>query len=73
MDCELLPTCIFFNDRMADTPAVATLFKERYCQGDNRECARYIVFRALGRPSVPPDLYPNQVDRARALLRGEQS
>ena len=68
MDCECLPTCIFFNDKMASMPAVASLFKERYCRGDNRECARYVVFKALGRGNVPPDLYPNQVERARALV-----
>jgi hypothetical protein len=53
---------------MADMPALSDLFKKRYCRDDNRQCARYIVFKGLGRASVPPDLYPNQVERAGSLV-----
>ncbi len=67
-DCVLIETCIFFNDRMAQMPSMASLYKERYCKGDSGQCARYLVFDALGRENVPTDLYPNDVDRARALV-----
>ena len=67
-DCELLQTCIFFNDKMANIPSTAEIFKMKYCHGDNAECARYMVFRKLGRPKVPQDLYPNQVDVAKSVI-----
>lgn len=67
-DCELAGTCIFFNDKMANMPAMSGMFKDRYCRGDWAACARYRVFEKLGRPAVPADLYPNERDRADALL-----
>lgn len=68
-NCELSETCIFFNDKMADMPAMADIYKQRYCRDDSSQCARYVVFKALGRPAVPADLYPNDADRALALIR----
>lgn len=67
-DCECLSGCPFFNDRMASAPATANLFKKTYCQGDNTNCARHVVFKALGKPNVPGDLFPNQLDRAKNIV-----
>ncbi len=58
-ECELLSTCIFFNDKMGHLPITASLMKEQYCRGDFERCARYQVYRALGRGTVPGDLLPN--------------
>ena len=67
-DCECLPGCPFFNGRMKDMKGMATIYKRRYCQGDNSECARYIVFSTLGKEHVPADLYPNMRDRAEQII-----
>ncbi len=67
-DCVCLPRCPFFNDRMADMPATAQLMKKRYCQGDQSNCARHMVFSRLGSEKVPADLYPMQVERAKEVL-----
>lgn len=67
-DCELLEKCIFFNDKMAGMPSMANIYKTRFCKGDFAPCARYRVAKALGREKVPPDLFPNQTERANALL-----
>ena len=67
-DCECLAGCLFFNDRMADMPTMANMYKRNYCRGDSSKCARYMVFKALGRESVPVDLFPNMADRARAII-----
>ena len=67
-DCDLLRTCIFFNDKMADMPSTAEVFKLNYCRGDNARCARYMVFTARGREQVPPDLFPGQVEIARKVI-----
>ena len=66
--CELLDGCLFFNDKMADMPAVAEIYKKNYCRGDSSECARLVVARAIGRPNVPKDLFPNQAWRVKEIL-----
>jgi hypothetical protein len=60
-DCECLAKCPFFNDKMANMPSMADIMKHRYCHDDWDTCARYRVFKALGREHVPSDLFPNQV------------
>lgn len=67
-DCEMIEKCLFFNDKMADKPGTAEMTKKRYCRGDFKSCARYMVCKALGRDKVPTDLYPGQKDRALAML-----
>ncbi|WP_419658530.1 uncharacterized protein Dvar_73560 [Desulfosarcina variabilis str. Montpellier] len=67
-ECECLPTCPFFNDKMANKPGTADMFKKKFCLGDNTNCARYIVMKKLGKPNVPPDLYPNQKKMAEQLI-----
>lgn len=67
-DCVCLPRCPFFNDRMANMPSMAQQYKKRYCQGDSADCARHMIFSTLGRDHVPPGLFPNQVDKAWAIL-----
>jgi hypothetical protein len=71
-ECECLGGCPFFNDRMQDMEGMAALFKQRYCLGDMTRCARHVVFERLGKPAVPPDLYPNQFDRAQEILAAAQ-
>ena len=67
-DCKLLSGCIFFNDKMSNKPGTAEIFKKKYCKGDNSECARFMVFKALGRQKVPSNLYPNQIDRVQEII-----
>ena len=69
-DCALIETCIFFNDKMADMPGMANLYKQRYCREDSASCARYTVFEALGRENVPTDLFPNDLARANGIVAG---
>ena len=66
--CECLEKCPFFNDKMANMPAMADLYKKNYCMGDSTHCARFMVFKAKGRDAVPADLFPNNVEKANALL-----
>ena len=67
-DCELLAKCPFFNDQMKGLDAIKDMLKRRYCQGDKKKCARYMVLEKLGRENVPADLAPNQQDRARKII-----
>lgn len=66
-DCELLATCIFFNDNMPDMPNTTELLKRTYCRDKFRECARYRAVAAVGRERVPKDLFPDEGDRVDAL------
>ncbi|NDY55143.1 hypothetical protein G3N56_00085 [Desulfovibrio sulfodismutans] len=67
-DCEMIAKCIFFNDKMANMPAMAEMMKKKYCRGDNTKCARYLVCKKLGREKVPADLSPAQTDRAQTIM-----
>ncbi|MCX7970653.1 MAG: hypothetical protein N3A57_03715 [Negativicutes bacterium] len=70
MSCEKLAGCPFFNDQLADSPAMTAMLKKKYCQSDGnfRNCARYLVAGKLGSAAVPRDLYPNMCERAREIL-----
>lgn len=67
-ECVCLPKCPFFNDKMKDMPAMIEVYKDKYCRSDNSRCARFMVFKALGREKVPLDLYPNQVEMAQKII-----
>ena len=67
-DCECIPGCPFFNDKMDNMPALASMYKKNYCQKDFEKCARYIVFKKLGKPAVPLNLFPNMYDRAMEIV-----
>ena len=66
--CVCLERCPFFNDRMAEMPAMAHLLKQRYCQGDWASCARHQVFEAVGAENVPGDLFPPQTERVEGII-----
>jgi len=69
-DCELLKGCLFFNDQMQGLEATTDMLKTKYCKGENSNCARYMVFKALGRPRVPADLFPIDTERAKQIISG---
>lgn len=71
--CELTATCIFFNDQMAGMPSTAAVYKKMYCENEFGNCGRYMIFKAIGRENVPKDLFPNQEDRAKAIISGHKS
>lgn len=65
-ECEKLAKCPFFYDRMGNMPGMAALYKKKFCQGDNTDCARYRVSKA-GIP-MPSDLFPNMLDTALKII-----
>jgi hypothetical protein len=67
-DCECLPGCPFFNDKMAEKPATASIMKKKYCLGDNSGCARYMIFKGIGKEYVPSDLFPSQHERIQKIM-----
>jgi len=67
-DCECLNGCPFFNDKMKDNDGLGAMYKRKYCRGNKEDCARYRIFKKLGKPGVPADLYPNMNKRAGEIL-----
>jgi hypothetical protein len=67
--CELIESCIFFNDQMANMPSTSAVYKKIYCEQDWATCGRYMVFKTIGREHVPKDLFPNQSDRAADIIK----
>jgi hypothetical protein len=53
---------------MENMPAVTDYLKTQFCHRDFQICARYMIFQALGKESVPMDLFPNEPKRAYALI-----
>ena len=66
--CSRLENCPFYQDKMADMPAMAAVYKTKFCLQDYSQCARYMVLSGKGSGAVPIDLFPNQVERARGIL-----
>lgn len=67
-ECELLSGCIFFNDKMLNMPGLSEMYKNQFCRQDYSKCARYMVYKELGKENVPLDLFPNQKERAEKIL-----
>jgi len=68
--CDLIETCIFFNDQMQNMPSTAAVYKELYCEKNFDRCARLMIVKTLGRGQVPKDLFPNQAEWAEAIIKG---
>ena len=66
--CECLSGCPFFYDKMENMPAMAEMYKNKYCLGSSDNCARHIVFSTLGKSAVPTDLYPNDMSYAKRVI-----
>jgi hypothetical protein len=68
-ECPRLSGCPFFNNKFKSMPAAAELAKKSYCRSSEHVgCARYIVAQAMGASAVPDNLYPDQAERAHAMI-----
>ena len=63
-ECELIDSCPFYNGQLEGDEEQINLLKEKYCLGTYFNCARFMVFTALGRENMPDKLFPHQKDRA---------
>lgn len=71
-DCQCLTKCPFFNDKMANMPGTASMFKSKYCKNKFELCARFQVFQALGPGKSPADLFPTQIDRVPDIIKASK-
>lgn len=68
--CELFNNCPFSDERRSAN-GCGIICRTKYCRGDNADCARYMVFKALGAAAIPIDLYPDMHKRARQIIRNK--
>ena len=68
IDCDLIEICPIFNDALASKPGITAMYRKNYCKGDFKGCARYLVYKELGRENIPPDLYPSMYERAKKIV-----
>jgi len=66
--CEYTEICAFFNEGMADRPAIANMMKKKYYARNPSACARYMILKTVGKDRVPVDLVPNNVDMAQTII-----
>lgn len=69
INCALTRACPYFNGQADITNEVLVMYRARYCKGSTADCARYLVFTALGREAVPAELHPNDKLKALAIVR----
>ncbi len=67
-ECECLKGYPFFNDKMANMPSLSGMYKKQFCLSDNSLCARHMIFKNLGKEKVPPELFPNEIEKAKKFL-----
>jgi hypothetical protein len=67
-NCEFNERCAFFNGKLPVMPPHVDELKQNYCLSNNLRCALYLVTNALGSGKTPPDLYPDQRDRAYEII-----
>lgn len=66
--CEKLEKCPFYQGKMSMDSGLGSMYKKKYCEGDKTACARYMVATTVGPDYVTMNLYPNMVDKAKAII-----
>ncbi len=66
--CEKLAKCPFYQGQMTTEAGLGAMYKQKYCEGDKTECARYMVATTLGPEFVTTRLYPNMKAQAEKLI-----
>lgn len=68
-ECFHMTCRTFFSEGSVADIGIGQVFKQRYCDGPERDsCARYLIRNELGPSAVPHDLWPNHVAIATKLL-----
>ena len=72
-ECINLKTCPFFNDTsIKQQSRVVERLKKYYCRDQYNDCARYKIFKEIGKEHVPLHLFPNENDEAERIIRNRK-
>ena len=66
--CEKLEKCPFYQGKMDMNSGLGSMYRKKYCEGDNSTCARYMVATTVGKEFVTSSLFPNMVDKANKII-----
>ena len=66
--CEKLAKCPFYQGKMDMNSGLGSMYRKKYCEGDNSTCARYMVATQLGPDYVTDKIYPNMTDLATKMI-----
>ncbi|MBN1524670.1 MAG: hypothetical protein JW904_09315 [Spirochaetales bacterium] len=67
-NCELMCRCLFLHKQVKDIPLLQHIMQDTFCRQNKTACARYVLYRVFGFSEVIPDLFPNQMYRAKQFL-----
>lgn len=71
--CPLFKDCIFIKEKLLNNENLYQIYKSRYCDDNNWQCARFQLAKAIGLHKVPVKLYPNMHQRAEKLVMEEHT
>ncbi len=66
--CEKLAKCPFYQGKMSMDSGLGSMYKQKYCEGDKTECARYKIATQLGPEYVTNSIFPNMNDLANKMI-----
>ena len=58
-NCEYCTSCFFFTQLVGDMPHSTDYLRDKYCNGDFNECARFKISKSYGMDNVPPHIFPD--------------
>lgn len=67
--CEKLEKCPFYQGKMSMDSGIGSMYKRKYCEEDNTNCARYMVSTQAGPEFVTTSLYPNMTEQAKKIIQ----
>jgi len=68
MECEILPCCQFFKEKMKDLPKAAEYIRDRICRDNYQSCNRFRIYREYGKEHIPGDLDPDDIMEAKRII-----
>lgn len=66
--CEKLAKCPFYQGKMSMDTGLGSMYKQKYCESDKSNCARYMIATQLGPDYVTNSIYPNMQDLAKKMI-----
>ena len=67
--CSKLETCAFYNAAFDEENVFAARLKQIYCIDREDICIRDIISELIGTEYVPDDLYPNDIEKGKIILK----
>ncbi len=64
-ECEYVGDCPFYNGDNDEE------VKNKYCRGNNLNCACYMIYSSCGKDKIPADLQPDQKTEAYLIIAQE--